>query len=167
MAGVEQLTNKGRVSAAVKGDRAGGIAGIRIDRHRRSSGQQLGEIPARFTLIRDCCSLRQALAQAEPFVVAEEKCLVLTNWAAESSAELVLLVLGFGHAVDEKLSSIQGVIAEILEDVPVVAIGSGFDDGVQDGAVSPAKFRAVIVGLDLEFLDRVDRWLDDVRRLVE
>ncbi len=46
-------------------------------------------------------------------------------------------------------------------------VGARLDDGVDDGAVAPAEFRAVGVGLDFEFLQSFNRGLDDEVGFVE
>ena len=74
--------------------------------------------------------------------------------------KLVLAIFGF--RLVKKVARIQLVISKELVEVPVHIIGAGFDGGVDDRSVSAAKFRAVRIGLDFEFLDGVHRGLDHV-----
>ena len=50
---------------------------------------------------------------------------------------------------------------------PWIAVGAGFDHGVQNRAIASAEFRAVVVGLNLEFLDGVNGRLNHVRRFIQ
>jgi hypothetical protein len=42
-------------------------------------------------------------------------------------------------------------------------IGAGLEYRIEDGAIATAEFRAVSVSLDFEFLNYIDRGLNDVR----
>src|ERR1700693_4399066 len=129
--------------------------------------QELGKISIYHRLIGNRRRLRYSLPQTEPFVVNEEKGLVLLNRASEGSPELVLLVGRLLRCNDEERRSVESVVSQIFENITMVTVGSRFDNGVQDRPIASSEFRAVIVRLNFEFLDGVDGGLNYVRRLIQ
>ena len=113
---------------------------------------------------------RRTLHTALPFVIAEEKDLVLDDRAAKRSTELIETIFALYRSrgvVLEPIGSVKFVVAEKLPYVPMERIGAGFDGGVQNRASGPAQLRAVISGLHFEFLNGVNRGQDDVVGAVE
>src|SRR6202035_2801690 len=102
----------------------------------------------------------------KPFVVNEEKGLVLLNRAAESRAELVLLVGRLLRCNDEERRGIESVVPQIFENITMVTVGTRLDNGIQNCSVASSELRAVIVRLNFEFLDSVDGRLNYVGRLI-
>ena len=90
------------------------------------------------------------------------------GFSANGEAKLVLLV-GSNRTVGivKEILGIQLFVAQKFVSAAVKLVGAGLDRGVDDGAVAPAKFGAVGVGLDLEFFNRFHRRLDDVVRFVQ
>src|SRR4029077_15325472 len=78
----------------------------------------------------------QCLVLPEAFVGKEEKCFVLLDGAAETSAEIVALErsLRAGGRKIEKVSRVQIVVPEKLKQFAVVVIGAGTCGQVYDGA---------------------------------
>ena len=46
-------------------------------------------------------------------------------------------------------------------------VGAGLDGGIDDGAVAAPEFRAISVGLDLEFFQRFHRRLNHIVGLIQ
>ncbi len=132
----------------------------------RTRVEKRGKISANLGWRGNCGQLRQRLANAQAFVVSEKEHLVLDDGPAERKAELVLLV----RLLTEDVESIDGVeflVAQKLPQIAVDLVGARLDDGVHDGAVAAAEFRAVGIGFDLELGDGIHRWLDHIGGAVE
>ena len=102
---------------------------------------------------------RQALAEA--IVIAEEKCLVATDRAAQREAKLVLLEGGdlVGRPVEEVLR-VQSRVSQKLIDRAVDLVGPRFGDDIDLAAGITSLLGRVEIGLDLELLDRLYRRAD-------
>ena len=111
-------------------------------------------------------TIAAGLADPQSLVVSKKEHLVLDDRAAQRKAELVLLVRLLAKLV-EIVGGIEFFIAQELPNVAVDLICARLDDGIHDGAVAAAKFRAVGIGLDLELGDGVHRRLHHVGSPVE
>ena len=149
------------MAAAIERDGAGQLVPVDVNLRCRSIREEGRKVSADFVLRGHERQLRAALNDAKAFVIHEEKCLVVNDWAAECRPELIL-VIGLTAEQVESVGRVEGIIAKELVCVAVKLVGAGLDDGVENGAVATAKFRAVRVGLNFELLDRIDRRLDDV-----
>ena len=89
------------------------------------------------------------------------------NRPAEGAAELVRIERRLGGG--EEIPGVQRIVAIVLEHRSAEAIAAGPDREVHDGAAEHAELGGRVVGLDLEFLDRLERRRDvdeRVQRLV-
>ena len=94
-------------------------------------------------------------------VIDEEECLVFHNGSAEGPAELVLLERRDGQRrIVKVISGVQRGIPQKLVRTPVELVGPGLQHDVHHRA-APANVGSKIVGLNLEFLDGINRRLDD------
>ena len=87
----------------------------------------------------------------------KEECLVLLDWSAECSAELVLIELRLECV--EVSGRVQHLVAEKLVYIAMKIIGSGLGDDVHYGARVPSVFGVEGVGQDAKFLNAVGRGL--------
>ncbi len=87
----------------------------------------------------------QAPGLAKAFVVAEEKELVLADWAAQSSAELVALELG-NRCLVKVVARVESAVADELEGGAVQSVGAGTGDDRDLRAVTLAEACTVGVG---------------------
>jgi len=78
---------------------------------------------------------------------------------------LILLQRGFAYEI-EKVAGVERGVSAGVESVAVKFVGAGLGDDVDDGAVIAAVFGGKIQGLDLDFLDGVERG-EDQRRAAE
>ena len=74
----------------------------------------------------------------------------------------LILVVGLPAGI-ERVPSIERIIPEKFVNVAMEAVRSRLDDGVENRAISTSKFRAVRVGLNFEFLNRIDGRLNHIR----
>ena len=95
---------------------------------------------------------------AEPVVVGEEERLVRDNRAADGASELILLErrLLLAGAVREEVVGVELVVAQELVGDAVKRVAAGFGDDVDLPAGIPPLIGGIEVGLNLEFLDRLD-----------
>src|SRR5258708_2828027 len=94
---------------------------------------------------------------ALPFVVAEEKRLVFPDGPAQGGTKLVLAY--FIEARNrQRAGSVQNIVAEILVEGAVQAVGPALGDDVHDAAYRPSELRAVAAVDDPEFFYRILRW---------
>src|ERR1700716_3154007 len=79
---------------------------------------------------------------ALPFVVAEEERLVFPDGPAQGGTKLVLaeFVEARSH---QRAGSVQNIVAEILVEGAVQAVGPALGDDVHDAAYRPSELRAV------------------------
>ena len=111
------------------------------------------------------------MPDTQPLVVSEKERAVVAvvagkfHRSANGHTKLVLAI--FRARQVEGVFAIQFVVAQELIEVPVHVIGAGFDCGVNNRSVSAAEFRAVRIGLHLEFLDGVHRGLDHIVGFVQ
>ena len=67
----------------------------------------------------------------------------------------------------EVVDGIQFLVSQKLPHVAVDLVCARLDDGVHDGAIAAAEFRAVGVGFDFELGDGIHRGLDHIGRAVK
>src|SRR5499433_3274608 len=79
------------------------------------------------------------------FKAEEDEVLILADWAAHDSAELVLVVLCLGSVNQIVLKSIgvENLVAEVVEGVPVPILGAALDGSV-DHAAAEATIGGVV-----------------------
>ena len=116
------------------------------------------------------------MAGARTLVIEKEKCLILAviemrndYRTADRSAELVLPEFSFGNSsgILEEICGVELVIAKEFPERPVEMVGAGLNGGIQNGSGGPSELGAKAIGLNLEFLDGVDRRADHKMRAVE
>ena len=85
-------------------------------------------------------------------VVRKEECPIVDDGPANCGAELILMkgLARLARGVLEKIVGIQLVIAQKLEQRPVILVGSAFDRGIDDGARGMSEFRREGAGFDFE-----------------
>src|SRR5262245_12545624 len=97
------------------------------------------------------------LPQEEAFVSAEEESAVAPQGAAQRAAELVAPQRRlFELRIGKEVSGIERVVADELPYAPMQLVGPAFGIDLDVGAAATAEFGGVSVGLDLEFLDRIN-----------
>ncbi len=99
-----------------------------------------------------------SLADATSFVRKKKESTVFLYRTTDSAAKLVLIPLRPGGI--EVALRIQNRIAEVLEEVAMKVVGSGFCDYVHDRTRIPAVFGVERIGNDAEFFDAIRRRLD-------
>src|SRR5205807_1405439 len=99
-----------------------------------------------------------------PLVVAEPERLRSDHRTATRDAELVRQVLAFleSRAVREEVVGVQRVVPVELPYRAAELVRSGLQRRVEHRAARTPVFRAERARQDLDFIDRVDRRLDDV-----
>ena len=111
-----------------------------------------------------------ALNAAQAFVVAEEEDFVAAvedfrddDGAASGKAKLVLAKCTLGNAasVFKEVRGVELIVAEKFPCGAVETVGAGLDGGVENGSAGAAEFGAEVGGLNLEFLNGVDRRKND------
>src|SRR5437762_663370 len=87
----------------------------------------------------------------------------------DRSAELVLPEFSFGNSsgILKEICGVELVIAKEFPERPVEMVGAGLNGGIQNGSGGPSELGAKAIGLNLEFLDGVDRRADHKMRAVE
>src|SRR4029077_18745762 len=93
---------------------------------------------------------------ALPFVVAEEEGLVFPDGPAQGGAKLVLAEFVEARS-RQRAGSVQNVVAEILVEGAVQAVGPALGDDVHDTAYRPSELRPVAAVDDSEFFYRILR----------
>jgi hypothetical protein len=101
----------------------------------------------------------------QTFVIAKEKELVPLDRTAERAAELVLHQRRLHAGTDERAICVQHRVSEIIIGNAVKLISAAADRRVDDGAAGPSILGTVVVGLNLELLDRVRRRNDRLVRI--
>src|SRR5262249_38774094 len=93
-----------------------------------------------------------------PFLRPEEEDLILLDRASYSVSEVVKsqLCLVCPARIEEKVGSIQRIVANEFIGRPVKCIGTGLGYEVNLGAAGGRHIRSVGVGLHLEFFDRIN-----------
>lgn len=99
------------------------------------------------------------LTIAESLVKTKQEGLVFADWAAEGSAELILLE-GFG-AGSEKVGGVEDVVPEKLPQGPVNLIGAGARNNVGGGTKAVAEFGVGVMREDAEFGDGINGRFED------
>ena len=101
------------------------------------------------------------LAVAKTLIPEKEKRLVFAvidlrnpHRPAEDSPELILVERSHGGI--ERIAGIEIAVPQILPDGPVIAVGAGLGHYVHDPARGRSELGLVVVGVNLELLDRVD-----------
>ena len=89
----------------------------------------------------------------------KEKRLVCPDRSAERATESV--AFEGRDVLSEVVGGVEGVVAEKFEDVAVELVLSGLDDLIHNPAGASTVFRAVVVGEDFEFFDRIRIGIDD------
>jgi hypothetical protein len=92
----------------------------------------------------------QAISDAPAFPVNEEKRLILSDWPAQSNAELILLEDGLWSVGGKIIAGIQFVVSEVLVYIPVERVCAGLDGHVDHAARAAPVLHVVIAGLQLE-----------------
>src|SRR5262245_36440203 len=92
------------------------------------------------------------------FKAEEDEVLILADWPAHDSAELVLVVLGLGPVNQIVLKSIgvENLVTEVVEDVPVPILGASLDGSVDHAAAEATIGGVVGICHYLELLYRLD-----------
>ena len=142
------LLGGARESAELRRDE-GVRGGARRGRNRRQAGLRPVERGAGVT---DRVDLAQTLVGEE----VEE--FVLDDGPADAAAELLLLVNRLGVDAARFLQRVQRVqrgVPQVVEQIGVRRVGSGFRDGVDHAAGRLAQFRAVVAGGHLKLLHRI------------
>src|SRR6185295_10734295 len=99
---------------------------------------------------------------ALPFVAHEEEAPIARDPPAERSAELVLTKRRHGPiAKIEVVVRVEPVVAQKLERASVKGVRSGAGGDIDQRRGLAAELRRVLRLLDLEFLDRIHRRVDD------
>src|SRR6185503_6212285 len=119
--------------------------------------------------------LRLALAQAPKLRIPKEENLVLDHRATDRAPELVPAQFSlFSRRASpvvaimlKEVSGIENVIAEKFPNVPMKLIGARFQSRVEHGCAGTPILGAEVCGLNLEFLNRVDRRQDYEVRSIE
>src|SRR6266568_703050 len=108
------------------------------------------------------------VAETSPLVTSKEKRLVFSDWTAECTPELIALKLIASLILSGEIripaSGVEHSIAQKFKRIAVEFIGAGLRHYVHYASGVLPKGRAVIAGLDAEFLERIRKreWLIDV-----
>src|SRR5207249_9649857 len=89
--------------------------------------------------------------------------------AIDRYVEFVLSEFSFGNSygILKEICGVELVIAKEFPERPVEMVGAGLNGGIQNGSGGPSELGAKAIGLNLEFLDGVDRRADHKMRAVE
>src|SRR5438309_10988457 len=94
-------------------------------------------------------------------------------WNSDGTAgrhsELILTIFALLDAVGifKKVRGVQLVVSEKLPDRSMQFVGALFDRGIENGRSGPTKLRAETRGLDLEFLNGIDRGKNNKVRTIQ
>jgi len=66
-----------------------------------------------------------------------------------------------GYLGQEIIACVERIVPEEVKGAAMKAIGAGLYHLIHNAAGTPAKFRAVVVGKDLEFRNRIRIWIDN------
>ena len=104
------------------------------------------------------------LLVAQPLVVGEPERPIAHDRSANRAAELIALALRLGRSKQLRkiVVGVERIVSEELEQAAVHAVGARLDGGVDNGARAAAVFRRIRIRLDLEFLQRLYRRLDEL-----
>src|SRR5207247_10609776 len=105
---------------------------------------------------RDCGRVGAALPRA--LIAAEKERAIVDDRTARRAAELVIAQRWFGQAaaLGEEIVGLETFVAKELETRAVDGVRAGLDDHADHAACRASVFGAVIRGLHLELLNRVD-----------
>ena len=133
-----------------------------IDRRIRHADPRSGsraEVADAFVIQRHGGDAANALRNARAFVVEEVEQLVFLDRAAQATAELILVILRTAQmvAIREEVVGVEVVVTQVFEEQPMHPVGTALCIYRNDSAGTPAVFRRVGIGDDVEFLNHVDR----------
>src|SRR5208282_3805027 len=110
--------------------------------------------------------LRQSLASAKTFRIAEEKKPVLQNWPAQRRPKRILPVL-LPSEVVERIAGVEDVVSKKFPHVAVKLVRARLDDRIHYRPIAAPELRAVGVGLNFEFRQRIHRRLNHISAAVQ
>src|SRR6267378_2266566 len=93
-------------------------------------------------------------------VVGKEEDFVLPDGAAHGATELVPVAAGYRGSLREGVTGEVGVRALEVKDRTVELVGAGFGLGSHHSADGLAEFSIVVLGGDLDFIDRLEVGVD-------
>ena len=128
-------------------------AGQCLKRRKCVIGGRPGKVAAKFLGRGDRKSCAYPLHHPVALIIPEEKYLVAFNRPAEGTAKLILMVRSPRR--NKIIASIQVGIAEKLEQVAVIPVGSRFRDDVDLPAAIVAVFGVEVIGDNAKLRDRV------------
>ena len=115
----------------------------------------------------NCACTGGWLHEPKPFIVEEPEGSVSSvvdprygYRAADRPAKLILAIFGFWDVAVEIEICIEQIVAEILPQVSMDAVGSGLYRCIDYAPCRVTEFRTVVAALDFEFLDCVRRGND-------
>src|SRR5262249_39909357 len=109
-----------------------------------------------------------ALNNTQVLKIREEERFIANDTSADGAAELVLAELGTRDAgsIRKEIVRVQLVVAEVLIQATMEGVGAGLGDEVDNRATGAADFGRIVIGVDLDFLNGIDRRPEKNRELL-
>ena len=145
-------------------------AGRRVDRSpgRRAADGAGAEIAVAFRQRRHLRDARAAAVLEVPLETSEDEQLVLKDWTADKSAEIIPLQLALGLVVllEEVIRGVERVVTDEVEPATAELVRAAAGHDVDLRAAGAAELGAVAVAENLELLDGFERGVQQHRGVI-